>query len=201
MKPSSETEDNEVTHLNRIDPEIEMAKPTRMYDYSSWGLSWAYGKTRGLVQPYISTKFNANPIDDNERVWLGDIATASNVTKLKEMNITHVVSAILGIGELSSEFTYHRIPVRDVEWEELSAYFHSTADFIENALNESPNNRVFVHCVCGVSRSATLVASWLVKYRNFGPDEAIEYLQSRRDVVDPNPGFRKQLQSFAQEIK
>lgn len=178
----------------------EMRRPTRLYDYSSWGLSWAYGKTRGYVQSYISTKFNANPIDPEERVWLGDIATASNIPKLQEMGITHVVSAILGLSELSNEFTYHRIPVRDVEWEELSAYFHETADFIQNALNESPDNKVFVHCVCGVSRSATLVASWLIKYRGYKADDAVEYLKSKREVVDPNSGFLEQLRVFETQV-
>ncbi len=179
---------------------IEMKRPTRLYDFSSWGLSWAYGKTRGYVQPYISTNFNANPIDKEERVWLGDIATASNIPKLKEMGITHVVSAILGLGELSNEFIYHRIPVRDVEWEELSAYFHQTADFIQNALKESPNNKVYVHCVCGVSRSATLVASWLIKYCGYKADEAVEYLKSKREVVDPNSGFLEQLRIFETQV-
>lgn len=176
-------------------------QPTRLYDYSSWGLSWAYGKTRGMVQPYISTKFNANPIDKGERLWLGDIATASNIPKLKELGITHVVSAVLGVGEMSNEFKYYRIPVRDVEWEELSVYFHKAADFIENALNESEDNRVFVHCVCGVSRSATLVASWLIKYEDYTTEEAINYLKECREVVDPNSGFIEQLKTFEKEIK
>lgn len=183
------------------DQQEEMNKPTRLYDYSSWGLSWAYGKTRGYLQQYISTEFNANAIDDEERIWLGDIATASNIPKLKEIGITHVVSAILGIGELSDEFEYYRIPVRDVKWEKLSDYFHSAADFIQGALDKSPENKVFVHCVCGVSRSATLVASWLVKYRNFTADKAVEYLKDRREVVDPNSGFIEQLRLFEQELE
>lgn len=177
-------------------PLVSTQKPTLLYDYSSWGLSWAYGKTRGIVQPYISTQFNANPIDDYGRLWLGDVATASNIPKLQEIGITHVVSAILGIGELSSDFVYCRIPVRDVVWEDLSMYFDSTADFIENALNSSENNKVYVHCIRGISRSATLIASWLIKYRKLSTDDAIALLKSKRDVVDPNPGFIEQLRLF-----
>ena len=177
-----------------------MSKPSLIYDYSSYAFHWMYGKSRGKVQSYISTTFNAHPIEKNGRVWLGDIATASNTKELKEQKFTHIVSAVLGVGKINKKFKCHYVPVRDVEWEDLYNYFDSTADFIENALMENKTNKVLVHCVCGVSRSATLIASWLIKYQKFSANEAIEYLQKIRSIVNPNPGFRKQLEKFEMEL-
>ena len=41
-------------------------------------------------------------------------------------------------------------------------YFEESYIFIENALKKE-NNRVFVHCAAGVSRSATIVIACLMK--------------------------------------
>ena len=179
------------------------SRPSRLYDIASYGLSWAYGKTRGVLQSKWSTDVNANNIDpeQEQRVWIGDIATASNAEELKSLGITHVVSAILGIGEMWPEhFKYHIVHVRDVDWEMIGEHFHATADFIQQALEEHPDNKVFVHCVCGVSRSASLLSAWLIKYREMTTEQAIEHLQSIREIVKPIPGFVSQLKAFEESI-
>mmetsp|Transcript_34488 Transcript_34488/g.33677 ORF Transcript_34488/g.33677 Transcript_34488/m.33677 type:complete len:82 (+) Transcript_34488:1245-1490(+) len=48
----------------------------------------------------------------------------------------------------------------------------------------------------GRSRSATCVIMYIMKRFGFSFQEALEFVQLRRDVVDPNEGFLKQLQEF-----
>jgi len=71
---------------------------------------------------------------------------------------------------------------------------------------------VLVHCYAGMSRSATLVTAYLLKYRpelftieldtvdeTISPHihkRAIAYVQSKRSIVHPNRGFRLQLQVY-----
>lgn len=49
--------------------------------------------------------------------------------------------------------------------------------------------------LAGRSRSATVVAAYLMQRFNIGVEEALERIQEVRDV-DPNPGFREQLQVY-----
>lgn len=48
----------------------------------------------------------------------------------------------------------------------------------------------------GQSRSASLVLAFLMRNQNLTFDEAFTMLRTKRPVVDPNPGFVKQLQHW-----
>ena len=62
------------------------------------------------------------------------------------------------------------------------------------------DNKVFVHCKEGMSRSATIVIAFLMKSMNLRFDNALKYVQTRRPIVDPNPGFRKQLKELDEKL-
>lgn len=49
------------------------------------------------------------------------------------------------------------------------------------------NQIVFVHCHAGVSRSATVVATYLSHKEGMSFDEALVFVQSRRWRANPNP--------------
>lgn len=152
-----------------------------------------YGKMRSYAQPYISTQFSIHEIVPG--LYLGDFASACNKEKLQQLQITHVVTAILGVDEMFPEdFIYLTLPLRDVKSENIYTVFANSSEFIKQAINN--NGRVLVHCICGVSRSSTLVAAYLIKEYGFTPDQAIEFIQSKRNIVKPNSGFRAQLELF-----
>ena len=49
----------------------------------------------------------------------------------------------------------------------------------------------------GISRSATVVCAYLIATTNLSANESIAHVQSLRDVVNPNFGFRQQLEEYA----
>jgi hypothetical protein len=55
---------------------------------------------------------------------------------------------------------------------------------------------VLVHCAAGVSRSATVVLGYLMARRGMSATDACTYLRTKRPWVNPNHGFRAQLEAF-----
>nr|GAT54520.1 dual specificity phosphatase [Mycena chlorophos] len=88
------------------------------------------------------------------------------------------------------------IPVLDLAEEELFPHFMQTNAFIDEG---RANGGVLVHCQMGISRSATVVAAYLLANHAVletptpTPAAAISFLVSKRPMVAPNWGFREQL--------
>ena len=55
---------------------------------------------------------------------------------------------------------------------------------------------MLVHCVAGISRSATIVAAYLIRKCQITTKKAISLLKKQRVQIKPNPGFMKQLQQY-----
>uniref|UniRef100_A0A803KA67 Dual specificity phosphatase 13 n=1 Tax=Xenopus tropicalis TaxID=8364 RepID=A0A803KA67_XENTR len=132
-------------------------------------------------------------------------ATANNRYELWKMGITHILNAAHGnrFCEGNSDFysasiAYHGVPAYDVPDFDMSKYFNSASAFIHQALNTS-GARLLVHCVVGISRSATLVLAYLMIYHQMTLTQAIQRVQENR-WVSPNPGFLRQLLKLDGEL-
>jgi Dual specificity phosphatase, catalytic domain len=58
-----------------------------------------------------------------------------------------------------------------------------------------------VHCLMGISRSATVVCGYLVATMKMTPDEALAAVKAKRGIVCPNMGFRRQLEEYARQVQ
>ena len=74
-------------------------------------------------------------------------------------------------------------------------YFKECIEFIEKA------DKVFVHCLCGVSRSATIVIAYLMWKAHCGYYDAYFFVKNRRCFIAPNDGFVHQLKIFENLLK
>eukprot|EP01137_Pigoraptor_chileana_P008081 Opistho-2@54443 len=103
-----------------------------------------------------------------------------------------------GTGYYPSDMEYLEFDVVDGEDCDISAHFDAALSFLASA--KSSNRRAFVHCVAGVSRSATVVLAYLVKHEGMALHEAVRYLAQRRPIICPNDGFLYQLVDFAMKF-
>ena len=75
------------------------------------------------------------------------------------------------------------------------------ADEKRSAESKPAKHKVLVHCQAGISRSSTVVISYLMRFRDMSYDEALLFVHARRPVISPNSAFVKQLKAYEAEIK
>lgn len=171
----------------------------------SFAQSWyyptfAYGKVRGWMQPWLCTDPDVDQIMD--RLYLGGISTAYNGEHLRnELGITHVIGCVLGLDPPQLDNLHYKMfPVRDIEAQNMIQYFDEANAYIDTVLAENDENKIYLHCICGVSRSATLLGAYLMHKMDWDAKTAIQFIQSKRPMVNPNDGFRQQLDNFEQVL-
>ena len=91
------------------------------------------------------------------------------------------------------------LQVNDVPWENLGRHFMEAALFIKNALKN--NGKVFVHCWAGISRSTSCICAYLMMEHHLTLTTALNICRQGRPIVNPNPGFIKQLMEFQLHLK
>ncbi|KII89145.1 hypothetical protein PLICRDRAFT_40781 [Plicaturopsis crispa FD-325 SS-3] len=129
-------------------------------------------------------------------IYLGNIFAPRNAVALAEANITHILSVTGDSVVLPPDFKGVRtkIEVEDYGDEDLLRHFSEANRFITDAL--SGGGAVLVHCVQGASRSATVLAAYLMRKHHISRSEAVSRLKAKRSLVKPNQGFLDQLDVY-----
>ena len=95
--------------------------------------------------------------------------------------------------------TVRRVALRDSQDQSLLPYLDDLVDFVCQAV--SSGGKVVVHCLAGVSRSASVVIAYLVRERGMSLKKAHDHVIARRDVIRPNPGFWAALVEYELNIR
>uniref|UniRef100_A0A671PJ30 Protein phosphatase Slingshot homolog 3-like n=1 Tax=Sinocyclocheilus anshuiensis TaxID=1608454 RepID=A0A671PJ30_9TELE len=136
-------------------------------------------------------------------VFIGNEETAMDRVKLKEMGITHILNTVAykeylqGKIDTKAEYyqemniTYYGVLVMDEHRFDISKDLFPASEFIHKALSNT-ENRLLVHCIDGVSRSATFFLAYLMIHHEMLLEDAIDHVIDKR-WIRPNRDFLKQL--------
>ncbi|NXF97842.1 DUS27 phosphatase, partial [Eubucco bourcierii] len=159
---------------------------------------------RALVKDRLET-----PRDAVDEVWpnvfIAEKSVAVNKSRLKRLGITHVLNAAHGTGVYTGagfynglNIQYLGIEVDDFPDMDISKHFRPAAEFLDEALL-TYRGKVLVSSEMGISRSAVLVAAYLMIYHHMTILEALMTLRKKRAIY-PNDGFLKQLRELNEQL-
>ena len=138
-----------------------------------------------------------------EKLFLGSVQAASNVPGLQQLGITHVLTVGLELGDVCGRklrqgersvqspppLSRMLIGVEDEPEADLASHWEATTAFIEEGCEQGG---VLVHCRAGRSRSAAVVAAYLLMKESLTVEKALADIRSVRRI-EPNAGFVAQL--------
>jgi len=148
----------------------------------------------------VPVTFNVGRVESpNEvipgKLFLGSIYAAHNVPVLKKLGITHILSVCDEHLKIDSQQFVHKvICVDDKSDVDLLARFEEAHNFIDEGIT-------LVHCLAGISRSATVTISYLMSKMNKTVVEATEVVHAARSCIKPNPGFLHQLERYEKVLQ
>ncbi|XP_066519926.1 dual specificity protein phosphatase 13A-like [Hoplias malabaricus] len=166
-----------------------------------------YLSVKDLEKVLDSCKLDLHQIDEVwPNIYIGNVGIAQNRSALRRLGITHILNAAHSkrgsVGDQSfygSSFVYCGIPAEDSSHFDLDVYFRPAAEFIHRGL-KSPDGKVLVHCIMGMSRSSSLVLAYLMLYQHLSLCSAVQRLIQKRAIY-PNRNFLALLLDLDLQLK
>ncbi|MBA3972045.1 MAG: dual specificity protein phosphatase family protein, partial [Bacteroidetes bacterium] len=90
-------------------------------------------------------------------------------------------------------FTYKFIEIPDHPAVGIFFRFDEAYNFIREGVSKGG---VYIHCHAGISRSSTFVIAYLMREYRVRYSEALIFAGRKRSCVNPNEGFKLQLQYY-----
>ena len=120
------------------------------------------------------------------------------------LNIKNVISAVTGFDNIyDNSFNHLSLNLIDNEEQNIIHYFEITNHYIDNIISknissdlEKNKQKILIHCICGVSRSVTILLAYIIKKYNYTPQYALKLVKKNRNIANPNSNFMKQLWTY-----
>ena len=137
-------------------------------------------------EEYLRNRNNADQILPN--LYLSGMQPTFRLDYLKELKIDVIFTAADSIDpSFPNDFEYKVLEVDDDASVDLLKHFPSAIEFIQARIDQGKT--VLVHCAAGVSRSASVVTSFVMHKLGLRRDEALAFVRKSRPAVHPNDGF------------
>ena len=118
-------------------------------------------------------------------LYLGSEWNASNLEELNANGITHIMNVTREIDNFfPAVFKYQNIREYDVEETDLLKYWDETYNFVLDCIQS--RGKVLIHCKMGISRSASTVIAFSMKYYGWSLKQSLNYTKERRSIINPN---------------
>ncbi len=130
-------------------------------------------------------------------LYIGNVRGAKRSKRLQAEGITHILNCSPMVPCFHRDkFCYLELEVYDDSDEDIAQHFEAAIAFVREG---RAAGGVFVHCFAGTSRSAALVAAYLIREEALDLEEALATIKRARASVRPNPGFMEQLAHWARD--
>lgn len=150
----------------------------------------------------ISSRYGRHNLTMEEIVpglYLGDYPAASDLNTLTEAGITHIVIAAQECSpQFPSRFHYKFAPIEDCEGSNIEEFIEEIVEYIREV--RDGHGKVLVHCMAGMSRSASLVIAFVMRQNQWGLSQTLQYVKEKRPIVAPNPSFLRKLASWEERL-
>ena len=146
-----------------------------------------------------SLRINRNELSEIENwLFISGENTASDPEILEKSDINYVLNAAVSVAKTGfpQKFKYMAFDMIDTTEQELSSFIFHAIDFLTTLREENENNKCLVHCHAGVSRSVSLVLSYLMYTQKLTFEEALNKVKEKRSMACPNISFELQLKNF-----
>ena len=131
-----------------------------------------------------------------DKIFLGDLTYACKIETLKNKKISSIISLCGKLSpKYSNTFNQKIIYIEDLPSENIIQYFKECIEFIEK------NKTIYIHCLCGISRSPTIVIAYLMWKKHSSYFDTFQFVKKIRNSINPNGGFTQQLKIFDKLLK
>eukprot|EP00795_Rhopilema_esculentum_P005444 gene5444-619_t len=133
-------------------------------------------------------------------LYLGNEEDSQDIGTLQSIGIDFVMNVSETAADSPHVITTHymKIPVRDSTSENIVDWFQSAFNFIDRV--RTCDGKVLVHCVGGVSRSATIAVGYVMRHMQLSLDNAYRFVKDKRPTISPNLNFMGQLLQYEKQL-
>jgi predicted protein tyrosine phosphatase len=134
------------------------------------------------------------------KLFLGSFEDAINEKWLQTNSIQLVITVMnepkMYIEQINSITCckHYTVSVSDMTFENVLENIHEICSWIDSV------DTVLVHCMHGISRSATIVLAYIMLKLNLHFDDATRMVLKKRNYIFPNDGFITQLINLEKTI-
>ena len=134
-------------------------------------------------------------------LYISGVGGVTNKQVLEHQNITHILNLARELEDtVFPDFVSVRYEgLRDSEEEDLQKHLPELVKHIHQVIDGG--GRIVVHCVAGVSRSASVCLAYKVRYEGISLQEAFDEVLKARPVICPNLAFWQALIQWEQEVR
>ncbi|KGB74935.2 dual specificity phosphatase 12 [Cryptococcus deuterogattii R265] len=158
-------------------------------------------------------------------LWVGDLVAANDDDQLEKHGIKNILSALRPSLKFPDKYAVYPLEIDDSADTDLLSHLPSCVAWIKEILDQRQSSRtkggngesdesvkrspdidtvaqpgkpggVLVHCQAGMSRSASIVAAYLMTEFDLDPMEAVAMIRDKRPVIEPSATFWYQLGLF-----
>ncbi|XP_041977609.1 dual specificity protein phosphatase 19-like [Aricia agestis] len=139
----------------------------------------------------VDTKPDNIPVMIVDHVYIGS-QDCTDIKVITDYNIQHVLS--LGVDVHIEGVNKKFVNILDLPESDVRHVLQDCLPFVKNAVDLKEN--VLIHCNAGVSRTSMVVIAFLMHYHSMPFEEAYKFVKEKRPAIQPNSGFKIQLQNM-----